>query len=400
MAILEDLTNYFSTPDEQAQVNSRNAMRRAQNLMSPGYAQLEEDATFKPMSIVTTADLDPQGYIPSHLRGRPQTQQAELFPLQAQQPIEARQLSLEQQKTIRDYKQPLYEVPPADMIREDGTLKSDQGFLGPQIGKDGSTMTEYSVGIHIGGKETAVPSLVPTLDKEEIDFLKTMPNPKDIPEKTMRKIRDFATKRIDKGLSPFFQKGERLIPSEKAMFERMTRINEGVNLDKSIGMSPDKLIKSVFKAEGGYSDDPKDTGNYYNDKFIGTNHGISAPILAEYLKREPTVEDMKALTTEQANEIYKVNYYDKYGIGELPNDVQEIAFHGVVNSGSHAIKVIQTLLGLEADGKLGPKTIEAMKTAKFTKKEFKDALLEKYKTFSTWDTHGKGWTKRFENLAK
>lgn len=161
----------------------------------------------------------------------------------------------------------------------------------------------------------------------------------------------------------------------------------------------DELMKSVFKDEGGYSTDEKDTGNYYEDEFVGTNHGISAPVLAEHLGRTPTVEDMKNLTQDEARDMYKADYYDKFGIESLPKDLQEIVLHSVVNSGSNGAKVVQDLLGVKSDGIVGKQTKAAMKDAKFTKQEFKDALMDKYKTFKTWDDHGKGWDKRFQKLA-
>jgi hypothetical protein len=162
----------------------------------------------------------------------------------------------------------------------------------------------------------------------------------------------------------------------------------------------DELIGSVFNEEGGYSNDKKDTGNYHNGVFVGTNHGVSAPILAEYLGRTPTVEDMKALRKEDARGIYKKQYYDKFGISSLPKHLQEITLHAVVNSGGHGAKVIQKMLGVAEDGVIGPNTREAMKDASFSKQEFADELLNKYKTFKTWGTHGEGWSNRFNRLAE
>jgi hypothetical protein len=162
----------------------------------------------------------------------------------------------------------------------------------------------------------------------------------------------------------------------------------------------DTLIGSVFNEEGGYSNDKKDTGNYYKGQFVGTNHGVSAPILAEFLGRAPTVEDMKNLKKEDARGIYKANYYDRFGIGSLPKNLQEITLHSVVNSGGHGAKVIQKMLGVAEDGVIGPKTREAMKDANFSRQEFADELLKKYKTFKTWDTHGEGWSNRFNRLAE
>lgn len=162
----------------------------------------------------------------------------------------------------------------------------------------------------------------------------------------------------------------------------------------------DKLIDSVFKAEGGYSTDKNDTGNYYKGEFVGTNHGISAPVLADYLGRTPTVEDMKALTKEEAREIAATRYYDRFSIEELPSELQEIVFHSVYMSESRGVKAMQRLLGVEADGIIGPKTIKAMQSADFTKEQFKDEFLAELEENSpTWDKHGKGWTNRFNKLA-
>jgi hypothetical protein len=49
-----------------------------------------------------------------------------------------------------------------DTIRADGTKKGT-GFLGPLKRPDGMTMTEYSVGVNIDGKDVEIPTLVPTL---------------------------------------------------------------------------------------------------------------------------------------------------------------------------------------------------------------------------------------------
>ena len=176
------------------------------------------------------------------------------------------------------------------------------------------------------------------------------------------------------------------------------------------------LINSVFKAEGGYSEDKADSGNYINGKFIGTNHGISAPILADYLGREPTVDEMKNLTKDKAREIAATRYYDRFKINLLPNNLQEIVFHAVFMGETRGVRAIQNLLGLTPDGVLGPDTEVAMQKADFTKEDFKNEFLrelefgtsknnpktnEPYsKPSPSWNFHNKGWTDRYKELAK
>jgi len=57
-----------------------------------------------------------------------------------------------------------------DNLRADGTKKG-QGFLGELKRSDGRISTEISIGVEIDGKETEIPSLVPGLEKKEIDYL-------------------------------------------------------------------------------------------------------------------------------------------------------------------------------------------------------------------------------------
>ena len=177
-----------------------------------------------------------------------------------------------------------------------------------------------------------------------------------------------------------------------------------------------ELVASVFKAEGGYSTDKNDTGNYYNGKFVGTNHGIAAKTLATHLGRTPTVADMKKLTKDDARQIAEEKYYDRFAINKLPSELQEIVFHAVFMGETRGVRAMQNLLGLEPDGVLGPITKKEMATATFSKKDFRDAYLRELQ-FGTpliqpntnrpysepsksWNTQGRGWTNRYTKLAK
>ena len=168
-----------------------------------------------------------------------------------------------------------------------------------------------------------------------------------------------------------------------------------------------KLIDSVFKAEGGYSTDKKDQGNYWKGVFIGTNHGISAPILASVLGRDPTVEDMKSLSKEDAKEIAAKHYYDRFNIRGLPDELEEIVFHAVYMGESRGVRALQNLLDLTPDGVMGPATRVSMRNADFTRKEFAKEFLRELesgtegysKPSPTWNVHGKGWSNRFNKLA-
>lgn len=94
--------------------------------------------------------------------------------------------------------------------RPDGTPKGP-GHLGTLKLKGGGVATEYSVGVQLeanGGKETDIPSLVPTLTKAEIDLMVNdiIPNQKAVPDAITQKAVDHANKRVKEGLSPFVEK--------------------------------------------------------------------------------------------------------------------------------------------------------------------------------------------------
>ena len=93
----------------------------------------------------------------------------------------------------------------SDMQGEDGRVKSDQGWLGPIVRDDGKTMTEYSIGVNIDGNEVTLPTMVPTLTKEEIETLRTLPDGERVPSSIVEKAVAHAMPFIDKNESPFYQ---------------------------------------------------------------------------------------------------------------------------------------------------------------------------------------------------
>jgi hypothetical protein len=86
-------------------------------------------------------------------------------------------------------------------LRPDGTQKGS-GFLGALKMTDGSDrdMTEFSIGVNIDGKEVLIPSIVPTLSKEEIEHLLSGG---DVTDSIVRKAVEHAKQRMKNNQSPF-----------------------------------------------------------------------------------------------------------------------------------------------------------------------------------------------------
>lgn len=82
------------------------------------------------------------------------------------------------------------------------------GFLGPLRRDDGDVMSEYSIGVKIGGKETEIPTLVPTLTKQEVQKILSMKDGDKLPESIVQKARAHAEGRLKEGRDLFAGPGE------------------------------------------------------------------------------------------------------------------------------------------------------------------------------------------------
>ena len=110
----------------------------------------------------------------------------------------------------------------------------------------------------------------------------------------------------------------------------------------------DEIIEIVLEHEGGYVNDPDDSGGE-------TNFGVA--------KRSHPDVDIKNLTKEKAIEIYKTEYWDKNKVEKLPEQLRHIYFDMCVNMGrGRAGRIIQRAANnkghnLLVDGVLGPVTL-------------------------------------------
>ena len=83
--------------------------------------------------------------------------------------------------------------------RTNGTPKG-KGWLGELKRPDGKVSTELSIGVEMDGKKVEIPSLVPTLNKSEVDHLLGGGKPT---EPIVKKAVSHARMRIAKNLSPY-----------------------------------------------------------------------------------------------------------------------------------------------------------------------------------------------------
>ena len=152
----------------------------------------------------------------------------------------------------------------------------------------------------------------------------------------------------------------------------------------------DKCLSMLLHHEGGFV-------NHVDDPGGPTNLGVTQKVYEEWVGHKVTIEDMKNLDFTKVAPIYRKNYFDGVRFDDLPSGVDWSVVDWGVNSGpSRAAKALQRIIGSTADGAIGPKTLQAvadMEPREIIEK-MHDARQRFYERLSTFETFGRGWTRR------
>ena len=155
-----------------------------------------------------------------------------------------------------------------------------------------------------------------------------------------------------------------------------------------------RAFENVIGVEGGFSDDAKDPGNWTGGKegigkLSGTKYGVSA---AAY----PSL-DINSITLDDARAIYHRDYWQVISGDEFLFPVSNALFDCAVNSGcASAAKLLQKVLNVSSDGKIGKQTIAAAQAKDQTELliDFLTARAVFYARLAKFELYGKGWMKR------
>lgn len=120
----------------------------------------------------------------------------------------------------------------------------------------------------------------------------------------------------------------------------------------------DKLIPFIRKWEGGFSDHPADRGG-------ATNKGITLATYAAYRRRKgiarTTADDLRRLTEAEWSEIFVQEYWNRFRAdGIRSQSVADLSVDWLWCSGGAAIRSVQWLAGVPADGIVGVRTLAAL----------------------------------------
>lgn len=126
--------------------------------------------------------------------------------------------------------------------------------------------------------------------------------------------------------------------------------------------SVSQIASEIIAREGGYVNDPDDPGG-------ATNFGVTIHTMRRLgldLDRDGIVteRDVRALTREQATDIFIEHYFNRPRIAQLPAVLHASVFDMYVNAGANAVRILQRLLRdmrieVTVDGVIGPKTVLA-----------------------------------------
>ena len=159
-----------------------------------------------------------------------------------------------------------------------------------------------------------------------------------------------------------------------------------------------KLIPKIKMWEGGFSNHP-------NDKGGATNSGVTIATYRSVFGKNKTVQDLKNMSEEEWNYIFKTRYWDKWKADEIENQsIAEFLVDWTWCSGVYGIKYPQQVLGVAADGIVGKKTISAVNNY-YDKKTLFDKLWNRRKKHfddivrrnPSQRVFYKGWTRRLNS---
>ena len=161
-----------------------------------------------------------------------------------------------------------------------------------------------------------------------------------------------------------------------------------------------KTLEQQFEIarKKGWSNDPDDPGG---ETMIDVTLGAYKTYCRKKGYPVPTATRLRNIPFMQWQEILKTMYWDKMKADQITSQgIANICVDWLWASGTGKIKNIQRIVGVTADGIVGPKTLAAINNADSKKlfAELYNARAKFYKGLSTFWKYGKGWMRRLDAI--
>jgi len=157
-----------------------------------------------------------------------------------------------------------------------------------------------------------------------------------------------------------------------------------------------ECLDLVLKSEGGFVNHPSDPGGM-------TNLGVTKKVWEDFVGHPVSEADMRALTPEKVAPLYEQKYWRPTYCEVLPRGLSLLIFSMGINAGpGRGVKLLQSSIGCVADGVIGPRTMELIKSADVTDliQKYSNARRDYYKSLKTFEVFGKGWLARVDREEK
>lgn len=155
-----------------------------------------------------------------------------------------------------------------------------------------------------------------------------------------------------------------------------------------------EALEHVLVHEGGWANHPRDPGG-------ATMKGVTLMTFRRHFGRTKTKADLRNISDQQLEQIYRSGYWDKCHCDKLPKGIDYAVFDAAVNSGpGRSARWLQFAVGAKQDGGIGPKTLAKVKKREPVKiaNDMCDKRLSFMRSLSTWSTFGRGWERRVESV--
>lgn len=162
----------------------------------------------------------------------------------------------------------------------------------------------------------------------------------------------------------------------------------------------ERCLEVILHHEGGYVNHPRDPGGM-------TNLGVTKRTWESWTGRPASEAEMRALTPEVVAPLYEARYWNVIQADNLPMGVDLVVFDFGVNAGpARAARYLQTVIGTDADGMIGPMTLATLQA--FTRAHGAGELIrlyseqrrQYYRSLATFDTFGRGWLRRTDEVEQ
>jgi lysozyme family protein len=151
-----------------------------------------------------------------------------------------------------------------------------------------------------------------------------------------------------------------------------------------------ECLELVLKSEGGYVDDPRDSGGR-------TNLGVTQKVWEEYTGHDADEKTMRGLTPEKVAPLYEQRYWRPTYCEVLPRGLDLLVFSMGINGGpGRAVKLLQSAIGCVPDGVIGSKTMGLIKQSNVADliAKYSNARKSYYESLKTFPIFGNGWLNR------